>query len=489
MAYLAIDLGAGSGRAIVGTIRDGRVCLDEIHRFDNTPVKLGDTLHWNFLSLFNHIKQGCLLAQRRGYDLKGIAVDTWGVDYGLLDVNGKLLSNPVTYRDSRTRGMLAKALQTVSREEFYQYTGIQQMEINTVFQLLSQQEAGDASWLAAGKLLFMPDLINYFLTGKQYNEYTIASTSQLLHAGTRQWEPSLFSSLGLDISKMADVIQPGRLLGPLLPSIAEETGIGDVNVYTVGSHDTASAIAAIPAEGDNWAFLSSGTWSLLGIETDEPILTREALDNEFTNEGGVDNKLLFMRNCTGLWLLQSLIAEWEKGDTSTPNTYEYLLSESAKAPEFRSIVNTDDALFSNPVSMEAAIQAYCQGSAQAIPVSKGEFVRCVLESLALKYYFEMDRLKRCTNGVITSLYVVGGGSKNALLNQYTANALGMNIITGLSESTALGNIIQQAIASGEIADLCEGRAIIRDSFELKTYYPEDTAKWRAVIEAKRGFRV
>ena len=482
MAYLALDLGAGSGRAIVGTIKDNQIQLEEIHRFNNTPVKLGDTIYWDFLSLFNNIKQGIYLAQKKGYKLKSVAIDTWGVDFGLIDKQGKLLSNPVTYRDTRTQGMLAKALKLVPSEEIYKHTGIQQMEINSLFQLLSMEDNKDPFLEIANKLLFTPDLINYFLTGKIFNEYTIASTSQLLNADTKQWESTLFDKLGLNIHIMADIIQPGNLLGALLPSIEEETETKNVKVYAVGSHDTASAVAAIPANGDDWAFLSSGTWSLLGIETDKPVLTQEALENEFTNEGGVNEKILFMRNCTGLWLLQNLMSEWEKKETDTPNTYEYLLSECAKAPEFRSIVNTDDAMFSNPTSMSEAIQDYCKRDGQAVPTSKGEFMRCVLESLALKYYFVIDKLKKCTNKQINSLYVVGGGSKNDLLNQYTANALGMNIITGLSESTALGNIIQQAVADGQIANIDEGRMIIKNSFELKTHYPEDTQKWINVVD-------
>ena len=482
MAYLTLDLGAGSGRAIVGTIRGGRIQLEEIHRFNNTPVKLGDTIYWDFLSLFNNIKQGIYLAQKKGYKLQSIAVDTWGVDFGLIDKQGKLLSNPVTYRDVRTHGMLAKALELVPAEKLYKYTGIQQMEINSLFQLLSMEDNKDPFLEIAHKLLFTPDLINYFLTGKIFNEYTIASTSQLLNTETKQWETDLFDKLGLNIQIMADIIQPGNLLGPLLPPISEETETKNVKVYAVGSHDTASAVAAIPARGDDWAFLSSGTWSLLGIETDKPVLTQEALENEFTNEGGVNGKILFMRNCTGLWLLQNLMSEWEKKDTNTPNTYEYILSECTKAPEFRSIVNTDDSIFSNPTSMAEAIQDYCKRNGQAVPTTKGEFARCVLESLALKYYFVIEKLKKCTNKQINSLHVVGGGSKNDLLNQYTANALGINIITGLSESTALGNIIQQAVANGQIANIDEGRMIIKNSFELKTYYPKDTQKWINLVD-------
>lgn len=480
MAYLALDLGAASGRAIVGTIVDGKISLDEVHRFSNKPVQLGDTVYWNFLALFDNIKQGIFLATQKGYKLKGIAVDTWGVDFGLIDSSGHLLSNPVTYRDARTMGMEKEAGNFVSGEYLYEVTGIQQMEINTIFQLLSQHLKNDPGLGSAAKLLFMPDLINYFLTGVAANEYTIASTSQLLNAKTRQWDQYIFRQLYLPFKLMQDIVYPGTTIGSLTRSIADETGAKEARVFAVGSHDTASAIAAIPAEGDDWAYLSSGTWSLLGVLSDEPILTDEAMKADFTNEGGI-GKILFMRNITGLWLLQRLIDEWEKSEGQT-QTYEYLLGEAQKSEGFKSFVNSDDPGFSNPMSMSAAINEYCKKTNQPVLNSKGEFVRCVLESLALKYYFVVQKLKKCTDKEIRRLFVVGGGSQNDLLNQYTAEALNVTVVTGLTESTAIGNIVQQAIADGVLHNWEEGHKVIRNSFALKEYKSSNTERWQNTIE-------
>lgn len=481
MTYLAIDLGAGSGRAIVGTIVDGRICLDEIHRFENKPVQLGDTLYWNFLSLFENIKHAIYLAVKKGYDLKGIAVDTWGVDFGLIDKTGHLIANPVTYRDHRTSGMARKVTESISTEYLYESTGIQQMEINTLFQLYSLQSKGHPLLYSAEKLLFTPDLINYFLTGVAANEYTIASTSQLLNANTRQWDEYIFRQLELPFDIMGKIIQPGEVIGNLSKEVAEETGAVNAKVFSVGSHDTASAIGAIPAEGNNWAFLSSGTWSLLGILTDKPILTPEAMQNDFTNEGGINDKILFMRNITGLWLLQQLIAEWDKID-GRKCSYEYLLSEATQSEAFQSIINTDDTIFSNPSSMSTAIKTYCSDTNQTIPSNKGELVRCVMESLALKYHFVVEKLKECSGRHIEQLYVVGGGSQNDLLNQFTADALNVVVITGITESTAVGNIMQQAIADNIVKDWHEGHEIIKNRFALKSYYPKDNERWMEIAE-------
>ncbi|MDL2215322.1 rhamnulokinase [Dysgonomonas sp. OttesenSCG-928-M03] len=484
MAYLALDLGAGSGRAIAGIIKDGKIHLEEIHRFSNQPVYLGGTLYWNFLSLYENIKKGIRLAVKKGYNLRGIAVDTWGVDFGLVDDSGKLLSNPVCYRDRRTEGMSDESSKYISSEELYGITGIQQMEINSLFQLLSMKTADDLVLTVADKLLFTPDLINYFLTGVVCNEYTIASTSQMLNAKTRQWDNSIFEKLGLSLDLMGDIIQPCTLIGKLSENIAEEVGVDKViNVFAVGSHDTASAIAAIPVSGDDWAFLSSGTWSLLGVLSDEAILTEEARQSDFTNEGGVDNKILFMRNITGLWLLQRLIAEWEK-EGGMDCSYSYLLSECSKSKAFRSIVNSDDPAFTHPLSMKKAIQDYCHETGQAIPETNGELVRCVLESLAVKYYFVMDKLKKSTGKDIKKIYVVGGGSQNALLNQYIADALDVQVITGLTESTAIGNIIQQAIADKQISGWDEGHRIIKNTFPLNVFYPQDRTEWMQIIKDK-----
>ncbi|MFV0536000.1 MAG: rhamnulokinase [Dysgonomonas sp.] len=480
MAYLALDLGAGSGRAIVGIIEDGRIYLDEVHRFSNPPVKLGDTLYWDFLSLFQHIKEGVYQAVKKGYDLRGVAVDTWGVDFGLIDKKGRLISNPVCYRDTRTQGMEDKAMSRISREKLYAITGIQQMDINSVFQLLSLENEEDLTLLVADKLLFMPDLINYYLSGKIHNEYTIASTSQLLNAKTKNWEHDLFNELELPAHLVSSIIQPCSFVGKLKRELAEETGASDVSVFAIGSHDTASAIAAIPLVGSEWAFLSSGTWSLLGVQVDEPILTPEAMKNDFTNEGGVDNKILFMRNITGLWLFQQLISEWEK--SSKDCSYDYLLSECSKSEPFRSVVDTDDPLFSHPTSMSKAIQEYCVKTSQPLPQTIGEFVRCVLESLALKYHFVMKKLEACSDRSIKHLAVVGGGSQNDILNQYIADALNVEVVVGLTEATAIGNILQQAIADKAIANLKEGHLIVKNSFNFRSYIPKNNVLWLNIVE-------
>lgn len=479
MAYLALDLGAGSGRAIVGTIKNGKIEMEEVHRFTNHPVKIGDTLYWDFPSLFSNIKQGISIAIKRGYSLRGLAVDTWGVDYGLLDNKGRLLSNPVCYRDCRTSDMSDRVEEIVSKERLYEKTGIQQMEINTMFQLFSQQETEDPTLECAEKLLFTPDLINYFLTGIARNEYTIASTSQLLNATAREWDTGIFEKFALPYHLMQKIINPGSLLGVLNKEIADQTGVGEINVFSVGSHDTASAIAAIPEEGEEWAFLSSGTWSLLGILSDYPILDRNAMQNDFTNEGGVDDKILFMRNITGLWLLQRLMAEWEKEGEDC--SYDFLLSECSASKPFGSVVNSDHPSFVHPASMTEAIQTYCKQTKQTIPQTKGEYVRCVLESLAVKYYFVIDKLKECTGRNITKLHIVGGGSQNELLNQYIADALNICVTTGLTEATAVGNIIQQAIADRRIENWAKGHEIIKNSFNFKIYQPSEHNLWTDFI--------
>jgi rhamnulokinase len=480
MTYLAIDLGAGSGRAIVGRIKGNRLQLEEILRFDNTPVRLGNTIYWDFLSLFANVKKGIALAVKKGHALNGIGVDTWGVDFGLLDSLGNLLGNPVTYRDSRTEHMSNEAFKAISKSEMFQVSGIQLMEINTLFQLLSLKKHNDPTLQVADKLLFVPDLINYFLAGKSTNEYTIASTSQLLNAKTKVWDGALFEKLGLSQDIMGNIVFPGTIIGPLSPSIAEETDATQAKVFAIGSHDTASAIGAIPGVGENWAFLSSGTWSLLGVTANDAILTEDALANDFTNEGGVNGKILFMRNITGLWLLQRLIAEWAE-DEGAVQSYDELLSAALKSEPFKSIVNSDDPVFSNPAKMSSAIQNYCQKTDQHMPETKGEMVRCVLESLALKYYDVMDKLKTCSSRTIEKLYVVGGGSQNALLNQFTADTLNMEVVVGLTEATAIGNIMQQAIADQRVKNWGGAHEIIKNSFTFETFKPTGHEKWQPII--------
>lgn len=468
--YLAADFGGGSGRVIAGWIEDGKLTMEEIHRFGNRQVRLGDHVYWDFPALFEDMKAGLKKAASKGYEVESIGVDTWGVDFGLIDRDGQLLGNPVCYRDARTAGMTEKLFETLNPTEHYATTGIQVMEINTLAQLLSIK--GTAQLEAAEHLLFMPDLFSYFLTGKATNEYCIASTSELLDAKRREWSWETIEALGLPKRIFGDIVMPGTVRGELRKDIAEETGLKDVKVIAVGSHDTASAVAAVPAiEGDGpVAFLSSGTWSLLGIELPEPILTEEARQAEFTNEGGVGGRIRFLQNITGLWILQRLMAEWkERGEEQT---FGELLPAAAQA-SISSIIPVADAAFTNPPSMEKAISDYCRQSNQPVPQTKGEFVRCLFQSLAKKYKDAIEGVNGLLPESLKRLHIIGGGSQNGLLNQFTADALGIPVWAGPVEATAMGNILVQAMAAGEVADLAELREVVRRSVTPKVFEPNN----------------
>lgn len=468
--YLAADFGGGSGRVIAGWLEDGKLTMEEIHRFGNRQVRLGDHVYWDFPALFEDMKAGLKKAASKGYEVESIGVDTWGVDFGLIDRDGQLLGNPVCYRDARTAGMTEKLFETLNPTEHYATTGIQVMEINTLAQLLSIK--GTAQLEAAEHLLFMPDLFSYFLTGKATNEYCIASTSELLDAKRREWSWETIEALGLPKRIFGDIVMPGTVRGELRKDIAEETGLKDVKVIAVGSHDTASAVAAVPAiEGDGpVAFLSSGTWSLLGIELPEPILTEEARQAEFTNEGGVGGHIRFLQNITGLWILQRLMAEWkERGEEQT---FGELLPAAAQA-SISSIIPVADAAFTNPPSMEKAISDYCRQSNQPVPQTKGEFVRCLFQSLAKKYKDAIEGVNGLLPESLKRLHIIGGGSQNGLLNQFTADALGIPVWAGPVEATAMGNILVQAMAAGEVADLAELREVVRRSVTPKVFEPNN----------------
>ena len=468
--YLAADFGGGSGRVIAGWLEDGKLTMEEIHRFGNRQVRLGDHVYWDFPALFEDMKAGLKKAASKGYEVESIGVDTWGVDFGLIDRDGQLLGNPVCYRDARTAGMTEKLFETLNPTEHYATTGIQVMEINTLAQLLSIK--GTAQLEAAEHLLFMPDLFSYFLTGKATNEYCIASTSELLDAKRREWSWETIEALGLPKRIFGDIVMPGTLRGELRKDIAEETGLKDVKVIAVGSHDTASAVAAVPAiEGDGpVAFLSSGTWSLLGIELPEPILTEEARQAEFTNEGGVGGRIRFLQNITGLWILQRLMAEWkERGEEQTFGE----LLPAAEQASISSIIPVADAAFTNPPSMEKAISDYCRQSNQPVPQTKGEFVRCLFQSLAKKYKDAIEGVNGLLPESLKRLHIIGGGSQNGLLNQFTADALGIPVWAGPVEATAMGNILVQAMAAGEVADLAELREVVRRSVTPKVFEPNN----------------
>lgn len=468
--YLAADFGGGSGRVIAGWLEDGKLTMEEIHRFGNRQVRLGDHVYWDFPALFEDMKAGLKKAASKGYEVESIGVDTWGVDFGLIDRDGQLLGNPVCYRDARTAGMTEKLFETLNPTEHYATTGIQVMEINTLAQLLSIK--GTAQLEAAEHLLFMPDLFSYFLTGKATNEYCIASTSELLDAKRREWSWETIEALGLPKRIFGDIVMPGTVRGELRKDIAEETGLKDVKVIAVGSHDTASAVAAVPAiEGDGpVAFLSSGTWSLLGIELPEPILTEEARQAEFTNEGGVGGRIRFLQNITGLWILQRLMAEWkERGEEQTFGE----LLPAAEQASISSIIPVADAAFTNPPSMEKAISDYCRQSDQPVPQTKGEFVRCLFQSLAKKYKDAIEGVNGLLPESLKRLHIIGGGSQNGLLNQFTADALKIPVWAGPVEATAMGNILVQAMAAGEVADLAELREVVRRSVTPKVFEPNN----------------
>ncbi|MBA5645233.1 rhamnulokinase [Bacteroides fragilis] len=467
--YLAADFGGGSGRIMAGTLTEGKLKLEEVYRFANRQIKLGNCVYWDFLSLFEEMKNGLRVAARKGYEVKSMAIDTWGVDFGLIDKDGKLLGNPVCYRDSRTDGIPERVFKQIDQTVHYAEIGIQVMPINTLFQLYSMKQNDDVQLRVADKLLFMPDLFSYFLTGVANNEYCIASTSELLDARQRNWSDNLISELGLPRQLFGEIVFPGTVRGKLKQEIADETGLGCINVVAVGSHDTASAVFAVPSNEPNRAYLSSGTWSLLGAEVDQPILTEEARVAGFTNEGGIQGKIRFLQNITGLWILQRLMAEWKEQGKEI--SYDCAIAE-ATASGIRSVIDVDDSAFCNPDHMEESIIKYCHKHHLRTPVSQGEFVRCVIESLAYRYKLGVEQMNRCLPAPVKQLHIIGGGCQNRLLNQLTANALGIPVYAGPVEATAIGNILVQAKAQGEVDSWEELKEIIINSVEPQVYYPE-----------------
>jgi len=480
--FLAVDFGASSGRAIIGKITPQRIILEEIHRFNNQPVNLLGSLYWDFPYLFNELKKGISQAVKNGHDeIQGIGIDSWGVDFGLLTRDNQLLGNPFAYRDARTDGMMEKAFLQMPANEIYALTGIQFLQLNSIFQLFSMVDSKNCLLDLADSLLFMPDLFNFFLTGEKTSEYTIASTSQLLNANTREWEPQIFDRLKLPLNLFQPIIEPATFIGKLLPAVTEELNIAPLDVIAAASHDTASAVIAVPVQTSaDWAYLSSGTWSLLGMEIEQPIITPESLRHNFTNEGGVDNSIRFLRNTMGLWLLQRCMAQWSESGEAID--YSQLADLVSSAQPFQSLINPDDITFLNPPDMAAAIQEFCRQHKQPIPTTKGEIIRCILESLALKYRYICDLMNDLRPAPLKRLHIVGGGSQNELLNQFTANATGLEVIAGPSEATALGNIIVQAIATRELSSIKEGRELIAQSFQLNHFQQTERDCWEQAYQ-------
>lgn len=474
-SFLAMDFGASSGRAMLGTLADGRLSLREIHRFSNDPVQMAGCLQWDLPRLFYEIKAALNKAALEGVEIASIGIDTWGVDYGFLDKTGRLLGNPVHYRDVRTDGVMEKAFATVSKQEIYERTGLAFMSFNTLYQLYAQVLSGDELLPIAKDMLFIPDLLAYLLTGVKGCEYTIASTSQMINPFTRTWDKELLKKLGIPTKMLPKVTQPGTVRGMLLPQLAKETGVGSVPVVAVAGHDTASAVAAVPAKDEHFAYISSGTWSLVGVETRQPVISNEAQAANLTNEGGVDGTIRVLKNVMGLWIIQECRRQW--GRRGQALSFDEIVEQAHSAPAFQSLFDPDDDDFMTPGDMPEKIQAYCQRTGQIVPRSVGEVSRAVYESLALKYRWTVEKLERACGSDIKALHIVGGGSNNGMLNQFTADALGIPVITGPSEATAIGNIMMQAKALGLVEDMSALRRVVADSFETQRVLPADQRPW------------
>jgi rhamnulokinase len=484
--YLAFDLGASNGRAIVGTLEDGRITLEELHRFPNAPVAINGGLFWNVLGLFTELKTGLSKAVQKGIALSGIGIDTWGVDYAFLDKQGFLVGNPRNYRDPRVDDVLPWTFERVSKEEIYRATGIQIMPLNTIFQLSAAVRDGDCQLAAAEKLLFIPNLLTWLFTGNVSAEYTFATTSQLYDPFAKDWSWKLIDAIGVKRSLFPKIVPPGTVAGPLLPQVRAETKCGaEVPVILVGSHDTASAVAAVPAEkGADWAYLSSGTWSLLGMELDAPLVTAESFAANYTNEGGVCGTIRFLKNIMGLWLIQECRNEWNRHGANLG--FGEIMRQAEEAEPFQSFVDPNDPLFVAPGDMPGRIAEFCRRTGQRVPEGVGAIARCAFESLALRYRKAIEELEKLTGRKVDVLHIVGGGCKNTLLNQFTADASGRLVKTGPVEGTALGNIVMQALATGAVGDLQEAREIIAASSEMETYRPQNPGAWDAAFQRCKG---
>jgi rhamnulokinase len=475
--YLAIDLGAESGRTIVGALDGNQLTLTETHRFPNGPVRLNDGLHWDVLRLWADIKEG--IGKSKVID--SIGLDTWAIDFALLDQDGLMLSNPFHYRDARTDGMIEEAFKRMPRADIFAYTGIQFMQINTLYQLLAMVLQKSPLFDISKTFVTIPDLFNYWLTGELTNEFTNATTTQCFDPRKRDWATPLLNAMDIPSHLFKPVTDPGILIGTLLPGIVEETAVGAVPVVLPACHDTGSAVVAVPAltGNEDFAWLSSGTWSIMGAEVREPCLTEKALQYNFTNEGGVFGTWRLAKNVMGLWLVQECRREWMRGGEEMSFDALTQLAADAKREAFQSVIDADFAEFLHPGDMPARIQKFCVDTNQPVPQTKGQIIRVALESIALKYRFVLECLEELTGKHLDPIHIIGGGTKNRLLNQFTADVTGRTVITGPVEATAIGNILMQAIGMKHLGSLAEAREVVCASFEPEAYEPQHTADWDA----------
>ncbi|MHC4441088.1 MAG: rhamnulokinase [Planctomycetota bacterium] len=475
--FAAIDLGAESGRVVLGKIANDKLELIEQHRFQNGPILTNNELHWDVLRLWTEMKQGVAKTAVAAGDLQGIGIDTWGVDFGLLDKNDTLLGNPFHYRDARTNNILEKAFEIVPREEIFNKTGIQFMQFNSIFQLLAMRLGGSPILDIAETMLMMPDLFNFWFTGRKCCEFTDATTSQAYNPRTGGWATDMIEKMGIPTKIFTDIVQPGTVLGPLSDDVRDEMGIGNVPVIAPATHDTGAAVAAVPVTGDRgWIFISSGTWSLMGAEVKTPIIDQQSLKFNYTNEGGVDGTYRFLKNIMGLWLVQESRRTWQR--EGKEYSYSQLAEMAAKAKPFVAIIDPDDSSFIAPGDMPARIIDYCKKTSQPIPQGPGEIIRVCLEALAMAYRQTLGRIETCTKTKAEVIHIVGGGMQNKTLCQWTADATGQTVVAGPIEATAAGNVAVQAVAAGVLPDIKTARNMIRNSFDVVVYQPTDTEKWQ-----------
>ena len=475
--FFAVDLGATSGRTILGIIEDGRLEQEELTRFPNNLIETGGHFYWDIYALYNEMIRGLQIVGRRGISISSIGIDTWGVDFVFIGEDGALLRNPMAYRDPHTFGRMEEYFEhVVGRRQVYDITGIQFMNFNSLFQLYAMRQDDNAALKHCQKVLFLPDALSWMLTGEAVCEYTIASTSQMLDPRTGDLSERLIESVGLTRRHFGRMVQPGTKIGVLTKEVQKMTGLGPVPVIAVPGHDTASAVAAVPARDENFAYLSSGTWSLMGIESRQPIINDRSYELNFTNEGGIEGTTRFLKNICGMWLYERCRKEWPEDVRKL--SHPELQGSAMGVEAFRSIINPDDVLFANPPSMIEAIQQYCRQTRQPVPETPSELCRCIFDSLALRYRQVFGWLKEFASVDLNVLHIIGGGSLNKYLNQFTADALGVKVTAGPQECTAIGNIMLQAKAAGMVDDVWQMRRIIADSVETVTYQPQgDEAAW------------
>lgn len=477
MNFFAVDIGASSGRTIIGRLENGTLKIEELTRFGNPLIEVNGHYYWNLFSLYEAILEGLRKTVKNGIKISSIGIDTWGVDFIAIDKNKEIIGIPYSYRDPHTLETPDKFFERISRRDVYEATGIQIMNFNSLFQLFTLANNDSTMLKNTDKLIFMPDALSYLLTGEVVMEYTIASTSQMLNPYTKEIDDRLLSEVGLSRDKFGEFVMPGTVIGNLSESICRQTGIEAVPVVAVAGHDTASAVAAVPSDDECFAYLSSGTWSLMGVELKEPVVTEETYLQNFTNEGGVDGTIRFLKNICGMWLLEQCRKEWDE-----TLTYPDLIELASTCEPFRFLINPDADVFANSTQMTKSIDDYCRRTNQPKPQSIGEYVRCIFESLALRYREVMEILQKLTPFEIKKLHVIGGGSRNNLLNQFTANALAIPVVTGPSEATAIGNIMLQAKALGIANSLSEIRKVVKNSVELQEFIPQDRHIWEKAYE-------